>query len=184
MACNCNSSNCKSTPCACRDTGITTPCAYSQCTGVNVEKCAECLCAECITWCQETIEVKDPSNNIFTIAKGERFSAILQRVALFIKNPATATSSVQYLYIVNKTSTSVTLGWAGVPSSAASLNVKFKVSTSGSYGAAPSGTAISTGLATFTVTGLTPSTVYKFQIDANVGGTMNGSVETYCTTNP
>jgi hypothetical protein len=146
--------------------------------------CAECLCAECITWCQNTIEVKDASNNIFTIAKGERFSAILQRVALFIKNPNTATSSIQYLYIVNKTSTTVTLGWAGVPASSASLNVKFKISTAGSYTAAPSGTAISTALATFTVTGLTANTVYKFQVDTNLGGTLHGSVETYCTTNP
>lgn len=184
MGCNCNSSNCKSTPCACKDTGLTTPCAYSECTGVNVEVCAECLCMECITWCQDTIEVQDTSNNIFTIAKGERLSAIMQRVALFLKNPNDATKSVQYLYVINKTSTAVTLGWAGVPTTAASLNVKYKVATAGAYSAAPSGTAISTGLATFTVTGLTANTAYKFQVDSNVGGTLYGSVETHCTTNP
>jgi hypothetical protein len=182
MGCNCNSSNCKSTPCACKDTGLTTPCAYSECTGVNVEVCAECLCMECITWCQDTIEAKDSSNNIFTIAKGERLSAIMQRVALFLKDPNTATKSVQYLYIINKTSTTVTLGWAGVPTSAASLNVKYKVSTAGAYSAAPSGTGVATSAASFTVTGLSPNTVYKFQVDAVVGGTPYGSVETYCTT--
>ena len=182
MGCNCNSSNCKSTPCACKDTGLTTPCAYSQCTGVNVEMCAECLCMECITWCQDTIEVKDASGNIFTIAKGERLSAIMQRVALFIKDPNTATSSIQYLFIVSKTPTTVTLGWAGVPTTAASLNVKYKLASAGAYTAAPSGTAIATSLTTFTVTGLTNNSTYKFQIDTNIAGVLYGSVETYCTT--
>ena len=69
-----------------------------------------------------------------------------------------------------------------VPTTAASLNVKYKVSTAGAYSAAPLGTAVSTGLATFTVTGLTNNTVYKFQVDTNIGGTLYGSVETFCTT--
>lgn len=182
MGCNCNSSNCKSTPCACKDTALTTPCAYSQCTGVNVENCAECLCMECITWCQDTIEVKDTNNNIFTIAKGERLSAIMQRVALFLKDPDAATKSVQYLYIISKTSTTVTLGWAGVPLTATTLNVKYKLATAASYIAATGGTGIASTTVTFTVTGLIPNTSYKFQVDSDVGGTLYGSVETYCTT--
>ena len=62
------------------------------------------------------------------------------------------------------------------------LNVKYKISTAGAYSAAPSGTGIATSTASFTVTGLSPNTNYKFQIDASVGGTLYGSVETYCST--
>ena len=138
MACNCNSINCKSTNCGCKEGGLTTPCAYSQCTGTNVELCAECLCAECVVWCSNSFQIEDNAGNIFTIAKGERLTAILQRVGLFLANPTCANSAIQYLFEVSKTSTTITIGWAGVPATTTSVNVKYKP-VGGSWGTATGG---------------------------------------------
>ena len=94
MACNCNSSNCKSTPCACKDTGLKTPCAYTECVGAT-EKCAECICMECITHCEDTFQVTNAAGDIFTAAKGERLTAILQRIALYMAAPACVIHAIQ-----------------------------------------------------------------------------------------
>ena len=57
MACN-KCGHTKSSPCACQDHGLTTPCSYSDCTReASTETCEDIQCAECVSYCQETFSV-------------------------------------------------------------------------------------------------------------------------------
>ena len=53
MSCN----KCKSSPCACSDHGLTTPCSYTDCTDPTAETCEELHYMKCVSYSGNTFQV-------------------------------------------------------------------------------------------------------------------------------
>lgn len=174
MGCNCNSSKCNKLKCGCADHSLTTPCVYTDCRASTSEQCEDIQCAECVSYCDETFSV-DVGSNTFMIETGERLNEILQKIALFIKDPACLATAPQLIYISNITSTTVTVVWSGLPA-AAIVDVEYKTVTSGGWTTAIS--AVSSGTVSHEITLLAPNTNYMFRV---VNGLCE-SVEVYGTT--
>lgn len=177
MACN-KCGHTKTSPCACKDHGLTTPCSYTECKrDATTEVCEDIQCAECVQWCQDTFCVTS-GENTFCVNKEDRLDLILQRMALFIANPGCVEGAISHLFSGTIASTSVELFWTSIPTGTAGIKV-YRALAAGAYTLAATLTGTAT---THTITGLTANTAYKFKVTAAVSGTDCDSVEVYITT--
>jgi len=168
---------CKSSPCACADHGLITPCSYDDCAQPS-ESCEEVLCAECVAYCGPTFQITNPADStdiLFNVYTGDRLEETLQRIALYMVNPACADPdehhSVWHVMVTNVTNDGVKVSWDGVavfpltPSlpQSAGLNVSWS-QTSGVWVIANTSGPLTTLDTSLTITDLDPSTVYLFKV--------------------
>jgi hypothetical protein len=162
---------CKSSPCACADHGLTTPCTYDDC-GPVAEPCEEITCAECVSYCGPTFRVTDPldpTDVLFEVITGDRLDKILQTIALYMIDPACADPDQQhavwYVNVNNITNNSVTVSWSGVSAQSLGLMVYWSVTT-GVWVAGNLTGPLPAADGSFTITGLNPNTVYQFKVES------------------
>jgi len=166
---------CKSSPCACADHGLTTPCTYNDC-DPTAEPCEDITCVECVSYCGPTFRgVKAGGTNVlFEVESGDRLSKILQKMVLYITDEACAVQDQHH----------------GVSSFSAGLMVYWSVTT-GVWVAANLSGPLSPIDGSFAVTGLNPNTVYQFKVESGDAldpvtgaliGTLCDSVEVQVTT--
>jgi len=180
MACN-KCGYTKSSPCACQDHGLTTPCSYTDCTRkANTETCEDIQCIECVSYCQDSFCVTNSANQTFCVNKGEKFDLILQKLVMFIATPACWNSNIAHLFKNTVTNNSVELMWQGIPTGTTAIKVYY-ATTSGAYTLATA-TPLSAATSSYVVTGLSPNTAYKFKVAATTGSATCDSVELYVNT--
>lgn len=160
---------CKSDPCACADHGLTTPCSYDDCTQPS-ESCEEVVCAECVSYCGPYFQVTDPSSPTdiqFNVYTGDRLEEILQRIALYMVDPACADPqdhhSVWHVQLSNITNDGVTISWNGVASQSVGLNIYWSI-TSGVWVLANTAGILPTTITSYNITNLQPATEYLFKV--------------------
>jgi len=186
---------CKSSPCACADHGLTTPCTYNDC-DPTAEPCEDITCVECVSYCGPTFRgVKAGGTNVlFEVESGDRLSKILQKMVLYITDEACAVQdqhhAVWYVDVNNVTNNGASVNWNGVSSFSAGLMVYWSVTT-GVWVAANLSGPLSPIDGSFAVTGLNPNTVYQFKVESGDAldpvtgaliGTLCDSVEVQVTT--
>ena len=180
MACN-NCGNTKSSPCACQDHAMTTPCSYTNCDRkATTELCEDLQCAECVSYCQDNFCVTNASNQTLCINKGERLDFILQKIALFIKDPTCWNGNIAHIWADTVETDSVKLMWSGIPLGTTAINVYYGPAL-GAYILATT-TPLPSSTSEFTVPLLTPTTAYKFKVVASTGGGSCDSVELFVST--
>jgi|19_taG_2_1085344.scaffolds.fasta_scaffold118664_1 hypothetical protein len=188
MSCpTCN--NCgKSDPCACKDTALTTPCAYTDCTDPNAEQCESIQCAECVSYCGPSFQVTDEPGGvlevIIDVQTGERLDTVLQKFALIIADNCGSVDGDHAPYTVtvsNITTTEVTVLWSDISSISTGFNVYYGTTLQVPLTLATLAPLANT-VSSYTVTGLTPGTDYRFRIEA-IGSVLDcNSVEVLATT--
>ena len=180
MACNiCG--NTKSSPCACRDHAMTTPCAYNNCdTNSTTELCEDLQCAECVSYCQDNFCVTNAACNTLCVNKGDRLDLILQKMALFVKDPTCWQSNIAHLWADTVTNSTVKLMWTGVPTAVTAINVYY-ATAAGTYILATT-TPLGASITEYELTGLNPNTAYKFKVAATTSTATCDSVELFLTT--
>jgi hypothetical protein len=179
MACTgCNNS---SNPCGCKDTGLTTPCGYTQC-GVGNERCDDVQCAECVSYCGTSFQIESPGG-ILKVESGERLDSILQKFALMIVNgvgPCTADNvhhAPYNLYAEGITNTTVSIVWDSISSLSLGVNVFFDTVLTPSGWVQANSLVIIPAVSTFEITGLNPNTDYKIKLTSTDGSALCDSVE-------
>ena len=180
MACN-KCGHTKSSPCACKDHGLTTPCSYTDCTRkATTETCEDIQCVECVSYCEDSFCVTNSAQQTFCINSGEKLGLILQKLAMFVATPACYDSNIAYLFKNTVTNNSVELMWQGIPVGTTAINVYYAF-TAGPYVLA-NATPLTGATNTFTVTGLQANTDYKFKVSATTSSGTCDSVELYVST--
>tara|TARA_R110000737_G_scaffold347402_1_gene378857 strand:- start:531 stop:1076 length:546 start_codon:yes stop_codon:yes gene_type:complete len=180
MACN-NCGTTSSSPCACNDHALTTPCAYTNCNRKSTtELCEDLQCAECVSYCQDNFAVTNSAGQTLSVNKGERLDFILQKMALFIKDPACWNGNIAHLWADTVTNVDVKLMWSGIPLGVSAINVYYGTA-SGSYILSTT-TALNGTTSEYTVTGLSSTTAYKFKVVATSGVGTCDSVELFLST--
>lgn len=167
MSCN----KCNKMSCGCADHGLTTPCSYTDCSTPGAESCESVQCDDCVSHCGNTFSV-DASGVEFKIESGERLSKTLQRIALFLKDPACIDLAPTGVNATEVTTTSVSLVW--FLSTTAAVDIEYKDVNSAGWATASSGV---TGNV-FEIINLTSGTDYLFRV---VNGSCE-SVELHITT--
>jgi len=168
---------CKSSPCACADHGLTTPCSYPVCDPPS-ESCEEVVCAECVSYCGPTFQITnpaDPTDIQFNVYTGDRLEEILQRIALYMVNPACADPddhhSVWHVMVTNVTNDGVTVSWDGaavfpltplIPQ-CKGINV-YSSQTSGVWVLANTSAPLLPTETSLPIISLDPGTVYLFKV--------------------
>ncbi len=168
---------CKSSPCACADHGLTTPCSYPVCDPPS-ESCEEVVCAECVSYCGPTFQITnpaDPTDIQFNVYTGDRLEEILQRIALYMVNPACADPddhhSVWHVMVTNVTNDGVTVSWDGaavfpltplIPQ-CKGINV-YSSQTSGVWVLANTSAPLLPTETSLSIISLDPGTVYLFKV--------------------
>jgi len=160
-------STCKTKPCSCLDTGLTTnsPCAQNTPDCPNPELCPETFSGECIVYTGDTILDAN-------IQYGDRFNEIVQKLVLMILNPTCIDPSSTCLSALGVmstsiTSTSATIKWNTV-STAVTYTLEYKLSTAMSW------TLVAgipqTAYPEQIITGLVPNSYYDIRINSICGG--------------
>jgi hypothetical protein len=194
MACN-RCGHTKSSPCACQDHGLTTPCSYTNC---ETPACEELYCVECIVECTPPDREKgeivwDAEQSAGTTSTrgiqaraNDSSQEIMQRIALFAADPAggakTASLAIAPFYTANTTATTLDLLWKNVPSTATSISIYQAPEASTTWTLV---TALTSKLATstkYTISGLLPATGYKFKMICTDGTNSANTVAVYSTT--
>ena len=85
-------------------------------------------CKKCVGYCQESFCVTNSNNQTFCVNQFERLDMILQKMALFIKDPACWNTNIAHIFTGTITNNSVELFWQGVPLNVASINVYYATS--------------------------------------------------------
>jgi len=184
MACKCN--KCNSNPCGCKDHGLTTPCAYTEC-GVGNERCDDIQCTECVSYCGSTFRI-ETSSGILKVESGERLDQILQKFALMIANgiDVCTADNVHHapynLYADKITSTTVDIVWDGISSLSESFSVYYDTVDAPSGWTQANTNALATAVNTYTVEELDPETEYKIKVVSTFGSNTCDSVEILVTT--
>ena len=180
MSCN-NCGSTSSSPCACHDHAMTTPCSYNNCEKRSTtELCEDLQCAECVSYCQDNFCVTNAAGQTFCVNNGERLDFILQKMALFIKDPACWNSNIAHIWADTVTIDSVKLMWSGVPTGTTSINVYYAVAA-GVYVLATT-TALVPTATEYTLSNLLATTAYKFKVTATTGTGTCDSVELFLST--
>ena len=180
MACN-NCGTTSSSPCACNDHALTTPCAYNNCDrDSTTELCEDLQCAECVSYCQDNFCVTNAAGQTFCVNKGERLDFILQKMALFIKDPGCWDSNIAHIWADTVDTTSVKLMWSGTPLSTTAINVYYGTAA-GTFILATT-TPLGGNISEYTVPGLLSTTAYKFKVVATTGAGTCDSVELFLST--
>ena len=195
MSCN-TCGNKTSSPCACQDHGLTTPCSYTECT---TTVCEEVYCADCVVNCSSSaglsmgaiswdaeISAGLTSTAGIQMRSGDSVEEILQRIALFVADPVGGTNSVPLaiapLTVGDRTSSSIEIKWSDVPLAVTSVAIYQATATSATW---TLNSTITTSIQTTlkkTITGLTANTAYKFKLVSSDGTTSANSVAVYANT--
>tara|TARA_B100000902_G_scaffold389745_1_gene437423 strand:- start:610 stop:1185 length:576 start_codon:yes stop_codon:yes gene_type:complete len=177
MACSlCGSTN--SSPCACQDHGLTTPCTFHDCTTGSAgrgwpEFCADTYCVNCITHCRNSFQAPNGADQYLYANRGEKLDMILQRMFLFATQPTCFNLSIPLLFHLEEatTSTTVTLRWDGVPSGVTAIDVQYATVNSAAW-TTDTTSDLTPATLEWTVgnnTALIPNTAYKFRLVSNNG---------------
>jgi hypothetical protein len=160
---------------------MTTPCSYTNCDRKSTtELCEDIQCAECVSYCQDNFCVTNSNGYTFCVNKGERLDFILQKMALFIKDPACWNSNIAHIWADTVTTDSVKLMWSGVPTGTTAINVYYAVAA-GVYVLATT-TALVATATEYTIANLTATTAWKFKVTATTGAGTCDSVELFLST--
>ena len=153
---------CKTAKCGCEDQGLTTntPCAQDTPECPNPDPCAETFSDECI------VHTGDDILDI-GIIQGERLAITLQRIALFLTNPACITPgstclSALNLHSVTITSTTVKVAWDLSSTVDSGYIVEYKESSSPTWLTNP--LVLPTAFPTDTIGALLPGTSYDIRV--------------------
>ena len=177
MACN-NCGNTSSSPCACHDHGLTTPCSLSPCeTGSDgrgwPEFCADTFCIHCVTNCRNSFQAPNGSDQYIYANAGEKLDIILQRMFLFATQPTCFNLSIPHLWCNEEatTATTVTLRWDSVPQGVNQIDVQYAEVNAADWNT-DTGVDLTPATNEYTVgnnVALIPNTVYKFRLVSNNG---------------
>ena len=182
MACN-RCGHTKSSPCACKDHGLVTPCSFTNCT---TDTCAEVFCYECVkdcfespalgrwnkVWCAEssTGTTADPDNE-YRVCKADDVKTMLQRLALRVNEleagqtlNVSAQLAIAPVWIDTITSTGLKLNWNNMPIAVTAINIYQAPEASVAWTLVTSLTTNLANTTAYSVTNLTPSTNYKYKI--------------------
>ena len=182
MACN-RCGHTKSSPCACQDHGLTTPCTYTNC---DTPACEEVICSECVVDCNDshnrstgsvTWEAERSAGTTSTPGIAVRQAAssveLLQRLALATTDPEGGDAmgvAIAPFSVSSVTSTSVSLAWKNVPTAVSSVSIyRAPVSSSSWTLHKTINSKVATTL-TEVVTGLSTRTPYKFKLVSTAPG--------------
>ena len=166
MACNCNKCN-PTKNCGCADTGIVTPCTYTDCS-TGSERCADIQCTECVSYCGTTFQVGG-TGTLIKIETGERLDSIIQKFALMLSQGVGACTADNLhhapynFYATAITNTTVTLLWNGESTETVGINVYYDTIPSTGWVLANT-PPIGDSVLTYELTGLTPTTNYKIKL--------------------
>ena len=189
--------NCKSSPCACHDHGLTTPCSYTDCDPGN-EPCDEVVSEECVRASyasDQDIRIDDLADigvgnlmipgRLLTIKNNEPLAMTLQKIYLYLSDPDAAKEddsqghAAYYVYFTNVTNNSITVNWTGYCALGDDFIVN--VSTDDGQNYTPFGAAILVAGAPTTVsavvTGLTPATDYVIKITTRFGAPISQNLD-------
>ena len=195
MSCN-TCGNKTSSPCACQDHGLTTPCSYSECTTTI---CEEVYCAECVINCSDSagrstgsiswdaeVSAGLTSAAGLQMRSGDSVEEMLQRISLFIADPVGGVNSVPLaiapLTVGARTSSSIQIKWSDVPLAVTSVLVYQAAAASTTW---TLNSTINTSIQTTlqqNITGLIANTAYKFKLVSSDGTTSANSVAIYVNT--
>jgi hypothetical protein len=187
MACNkCGTT--KSSPCACQDHGLTTPCSYYDCTDYDAktghpEHCGEIYCTDCIKRCRNSIQAPNGAGQYLFANNGDKLDTIVQRMFLFATQPACYDLSIPHLWHDPEltTTTTVTLKWDSIPTGVNAIDVEYATMAGGWQ--LDTAVDLASNVVEYTVgnvLALVPNTTYKFRLVSNNGACT--SVELIVTT--
>lgn len=187
MACNkCGTT--KSSPCACQDHGLVTPCSYSDCIpdrkGSHPEHCGEVYCTDCVSRCRNSIQAPNAANQYIFANNGDKLDNIIQRMFLFATQPACYDTSISHLWHDPDltTQSTVTLKWDSIPASVTTIDVQYST-MAGAWVTDTAAASLNTLTYEYTVgnvAALAPNTTYKFRLVSDGGACT--SVELLVTT--
>jgi len=166
MACNCNKCN-PTKNCGCADTGIVTPCTYTDCS-TGSERCADIQCAECVSYCGTSFQI-GAATKVIKIETGERLDSIIQKFALMISRgtSACAADDVHHppynFYATAITNTTVTLLWNGESTETVGISVYYDTIVPTGWILA-NAVPVAAGVLKYELIGLTPTTNYKIKL--------------------
>mgnify|MGYP003629654621 CR=1 FL=1 len=196
MSCN-TCGNTKSSPCACQDHGLTTPCSYTNCS--NGTPCEEVICSECVvdcskhsgrslgsvSWDAET-STGVTSTEGLKMRSGDSVQEMLQRTALFVADPvagaSTASVAIAPFRINSRTKDSIGLSWSNVPVSVSSISIYQAEANSRTWTLNSTISSELTTSLTKTIIGLSANKAYKFKLISSDGKISANSVAIYANT--
>tara|TARA_R110000765_G_scaffold193900_3_gene299551 strand:+ start:38 stop:664 length:627 start_codon:yes stop_codon:yes gene_type:complete len=206
MACN-TCGNTTSSPCACQDHGLTTPCSYTNCTKAS---CEEIYCYDCVVDCTKNINRKstlvwDAENNDFgpsaiatsrpglQVEQNDSVKEILQRVALMAMEASQMNQvwitkyAIAPLSIENVGTTTLDLVWDKVPIAATQIQIYQADEATVGGGAFTLINTITTNVSNtfqYSISGLVSGQAYKFKLVTSGGdaGVAVSSVVVYSRT--
>ena len=188
---------CKSSPCACNDHGLTTPCDYTGDCPPDSELCQEIIAEECVRAYYadaQDIRIDDLSDiydaitnpggqlsspgKLLNILNNENLAMTLQKILLYLYDNDCAKAddlnghAPYYIYLTNVTGTSVTVNWTGWSPVTTNFNVMVSTDDGITYLADnPTPLVPSGSTMSYTVNALTTTTNYVFKITARMVGT-------------
>ena len=184
MACN-RCGHTKSSPCACHDHGLTTPCSYTNC---DTPACEEVICSECIVDCSNSNNrstgsvtweaersagaTSAPGDGI-AVKQSASNTELLQRLALATTDPAGGDAmavAIAPFSVNNVTSTSVNLAWSNVPSTVNSVTIYKAPVASSTWTVHRTINSKVGATLSEVVDGLTTRTSYKFKLVSSAPG--------------
>jgi hypothetical protein len=172
MACNCN--KCKPTKnCGCTDTGIVTPCTYTDCS-TGSERCADVQCTECVSYCGTSFQVGS-TGTLIKIETGERLDSIIQKFALMLSQGVGACTADNLhhapynFYATAITKTTATLLWNGESTLTVGISVYYDTITPTGWVLA-NAVAVAPGVLKYELTGLAPTKNYKIKLISTDAG--------------
>ena len=187
MSCSsCNNGSTKSSPCACKDHGLVTPCSYTNCQRKNqTETCEDIQCSACVGWCQNSFCVTNAANQTFCeiinqIIYYDLYDEVYTYSNDILYNQYIESYTISNIFNID-TNNSIKLMWDGIPTGTTAINVYY-ATTAGAYVLANTTGPLSAGTTEFDVTGLSSNTAYKFKVAATTGSATCDSVEVYANT--
>lgn len=163
----CPTCNCKTLPCGCEDQGLHTgsPCAINTPYCPNPEPCPETFSDCCIIHNGDTIYsgANNPTQ-LFPIAQGERLCDILQKMVIWLEDPAGVIGDCPAVIGIKSmaiTSTSIQVVWS---TSAGAVNYTVGYTTNPGVVAWTNSASLSSSTTSYTITGLTANTTYFIRV--------------------
>ena len=185
--------NTSSSPCACQDHGLNTPCHFTDCTpplpgrSQHPEHCTEISCLDCIAQCRSTFQVANAADQWLIANQGDKLDTILQKMFIFATEPSCWNLAVPHLWHDEATvgQTTVTLKWDTVPATVTSINVQYTPVAGGGAWTTDATVGINTFQHTIgTTQALIPGTQYRFRLLSTDGASSCSSVELIIETAP
>lgn len=195
MSCK-NCGHTKSSPCACQDHGLTTPCSYTNCK--DGTPCEEVICSECVIDCSTggivkgrvswDAEISTGSTSIegLQMKSGDSVTEMMQRIALFVADPVGGVKSaplvISPLSVGARTNNSIELNWSNVPTTVTSVTIYQAAANSRTWTLDSTINSKTSTSLTKTIIGLSANTAYKFKLVSSNGSDSANSVAVYANT--